>query len=58
MQIGLQIFYITHEIKNKVLTDTFRILLVLGTFFLPYIAMPIYFVAYLWKDNPQEVVSP
>lgn len=54
VQLGLQIFYIIHEIKNKALTDTFRILFALGTFLLPFVAMPIYFFAYLWKDSPQE----
>lgn len=54
VQLGLQIFYIIHEVKNKALTDTYRILFAIGTFFLPYIAMPIYFIAYLWKDTPQE----
>ena len=58
VQLGLQVFYIIHEIKNKALTDTFRILFAIGTFFLPYIAMPIYFIAYLWKDNPQEAKLP
>ena len=52
VQLGLQVFYIIHEIKNKALTDTFRILFAIGTFMLPYVAMPIYFIAYLWKDNP------
>jgi hypothetical protein len=51
VQFGLQIFYIIHEIKNKALTDTFRILFVIGTFFLPHITMAIYYVAYLWRDN-------
>ena len=54
VQLGLQIFYIIHEIKNKVLNDTYRILFAIGTFLLPYVAMPIYFFAYLWKDQPQE----
>jgi hypothetical protein len=58
VQLGLQIFYIIHEIKNKALTDTFRILFVIGNFFLPYVAMPIYFFAYLWKDSPQESQTP
>jgi len=53
-QMGLQVFYVIHEIKNKAMTDTFRILFVIGTFFLPYVAMPIYFIAYLWKDKGQE----
>ena len=53
-QLGLQVFYVIHEIKNKALTDTLRILFVLGNFFLPYLAMPIYFIAYLLKDRGQE----
>lgn len=57
-QLGLQIFYTIHEVKNKALTDTFRILFVIGNFFLPYVAMPIYFFVYLWKDAPQELQSP
>ena len=51
---GLQVFYVIHEIKNMAMTDTFRILFVIGTFFFPYIGMPIYFIAYLWKDRQQE----
>jgi amino acid transporter len=54
VQLGLQIFYVIHDIKNKALTDTFRILFAIGTFLLPYVAMPIYFVVYMWKDAPQE----
>ncbi len=56
-QLGLQIFYVVHEIKNKALVDAYRILFVLGTFFMPFIAMPIYFFAYVWKDNPMELKS-
>ena len=58
VQLGLQIFYVIHEIKNKALTDTIRILFTIGIFFLPYIAMPIYFFAYLWKDAPEVLVNP
>jgi hypothetical protein len=54
VQLGLQVFYIIHEIKNTALTETFRILFTIGTFFLPYVAMPIYFFVYLLKDNPKE----
>ena len=52
LMLGLQIFYIIHEIRNKALTHTFRILFVIGTFLLPYIAMPIYLFGYLWEDSP------
>jgi len=58
IQLGLQVFYLIHEIKNKALDDTYRILFAIGTFFLPYIALPIYFFVYLWKDKPQESQAP
>jgi hypothetical protein len=54
VQLGLQIFYVIHAIKNKALNDTYRILFAIGAFLLPYVAMPIYFIAYLWKDQPHE----
>ncbi len=57
VQLGLQVVYIIHAIKNKAFTDTFRILFVIGIFFLPYISMPIYFVAYLWKNQDQEATT-
>jgi hypothetical protein len=53
VQLSLQVFYVIHEIKNKALNDTYRILFAIGTFLLPYVAMPIYFFAFLWKDQPQ-----
>ena len=55
LQLALQVTYMVHEVLNKTLTDTFRVLFIVGTFFLPFIAMPIYFVAYMWKDNPPEL---
>lgn len=54
--LGLEIFYIIHQIKNKALQENNRILFVLGTFFLPYVAMPIYYIIYVWKDTPAEAV--
>jgi hypothetical protein len=53
VQLSLQVFYVIHEIKNRALNDTYRILFAIGTFLLPYVAMPIYFFAFLWKDQPQ-----
>jgi len=52
--LGLQIFYIYHQIKNKVLTDTSRTLYVIGVLLLPYIAMPVYFFAQMWQDGSRE----
>lgn len=56
-QLGLQIFYIIHAIKNRVATETNRILFVLGVFFLPFVAMPIYYIIYVWKDTPAEAAA-
>jgi hypothetical protein len=53
-QLALQVFYVALVIKNKQLTDIIRILFALGMFFMPYIAMPLYFVAYFWNENTQN----
>ena len=54
---GLQIFYIVQVVKNRALTDTPRILFILGLFFLPFIAMPLYYLLYTWKDAPQTALA-
>jgi len=56
-QLGLQIFYIIHAIKSKAASETNLILFVLGTFFLPFVAMPIYYILHIWKDSPAEAVA-
>lgn len=48
-----QIFYIIQIVKNKVVSDTPRILFILGTFFMPVIAMPLFFILHIWKDAPK-----
>lgn len=57
VQLGLQAVYIIHEVKNKVLTDTPRILFILGTYFMPFIALPVYYVMYIWRDAPKPAVE-
>jgi hypothetical protein len=52
-QLALQVFYIVLAVKNKELTDTVRILFIIGMFFMPFIAMPIYFVVYFWNEDSQ-----
>ncbi len=49
---GLQIFYTVQILKNRQLSDTPRILFTLGTFFIPYLTMPIYYFTHLLKDAP------
>lgn len=51
-----QVFYIIQIVKNKVIGDTPRILFILGTFFMPIIAMPLFFILHIWKD-PVKVAS-
>jgi hypothetical protein len=57
IQFGLKIFYIIYEIENKSLTNIFRVTLVIGTVFLPYIAMPIYYFTYIGRENPKDSIN-
>ncbi len=50
--LALMVFYIIHLIKNKEGSETARILLGLGFFFLPLIAMPFYYFVYIWPNSP------
>ena len=54
LEVGLLIFYLVHTIKNTKASDPMRIVLGLGHLFLPFIAMPIYYYLYLWRENPPE----
>jgi hypothetical protein len=48
------IFYIVHIVKNREGSEVLRILCGLGVYFLPFVAMPVYFFVYVW---PEEVAS-
>jgi hypothetical protein len=50
--MGLMVFYLVHVIKNTKADETIRILLGVGNYFLPFIAMPIYYYLYVWLDDP------
>lgn len=54
LEVGLLIFYLVHTIKNTKANDSMRIVLGLGHLFLPFVAMPIYYYLYIWKENPPE----
>ena len=54
LEVGLLIFYLVHTIKNTRASDSMRIVLGLGHLFLPFVAMPIYYYLYIWKENPPE----
>ena len=55
LHFAMQILYIILIIKNKTLSETYQILLVLGIFFLSSITMPIYYLACMWKESPSDV---
>jgi len=52
LRSGMGIFYLTHVILNREGNDTARVLLGVGAFFLPFIAMPFYFFLYIWPEQP------
>lgn len=54
LEVGLLIFYLIHTIKNTRASDAMRIALGLGHVFLPFVAMPIYYWLYIWRENPPE----
>jgi hypothetical protein len=50
-QLGLMIFYIVHIVKNREGSEVLRILCGLGVYFLPFVAMPVYFFVYIWPED-------
>ncbi len=54
LEVGLLVFYLVHTIKNTKASDAMRIVLGLGHIFLPFVAMPIYYYLYIWRENPPE----
>jgi hypothetical protein len=49
VQFGLKIFYIVHEIENRSLANVYRIIFVIGTVWIPYVVMPIYYFAHIGR---------
>jgi hypothetical protein len=54
LEVVLLIFYLIHTIKNINASDAMRIALGLGHVFLPFVAMPIYYYLYIWREHPPE----
>ncbi len=52
LQFGLMAFYLIHVIKNTKASETIRIILGIGSFFLPYIALPVYYYLFIWRETP------
>jgi hypothetical protein len=45
-------FYLIHVIKNTAAAEAVRIILGVGIFFMGFIAMPVYFYLYIWREQP------
>ncbi|MDH3943625.1 MAG: hypothetical protein OEV06_06000 [Anaerolineae bacterium] len=54
LQFGLMIFYIAHIVKNKPAAELLLIILAVGTYIMPYLAMPVYYFIYIWPDDPPD----
>lgn len=52
LQIGLMVFYIAHIIKNKAASEIVLILLGVGLYFMPFFAMPAYYLIYILPNEP------
>lgn len=52
LEVGLLVFYLVHTIRNTGASDSMRIVLGLGHLFLPFVAMPIYYYLYFWREEP------
>jgi hypothetical protein len=52
LQFVLMAFYLIHIIKNTTASETIRIILGIGTFFVPFVAMPVYYYLFIWHDQP------
>ncbi len=57
IQFALMAFYLFHVIKNNAGSDVLRVILGIGVFFMPYVAMPIYFFLYIWPQQPPRWAS-
>jgi hypothetical protein len=51
LEVALLIFYLIHTIRNTKASDSMRIVLGLGHLFLPFVAMPVYYYLYIWREN-------
>jgi len=52
LQLGLSAFYLIHTIKNTTAAKATRIILGVGLFTLPALAIPVYYYLYIWPDQP------
>ena len=57
LEVALLVFYLVHTLKNTKASESLRIVLGLGHLFLPFVAMPIYYYLYIWRETPPEWVA-
>jgi hypothetical protein len=58
LQFVLMGFYLIHVVKNTTASESVRIILGIGCFFMPFIAMPVYYYAYIWLETPPAWALP
>jgi hypothetical protein len=49
---ALDAVYLYHIIKNTAASDVIRVILAVGVFTLPFVAMPIYYYLFIWREQP------
>jgi len=65
-QITMKVLYLIIIIQNKKSNDLTKILFALGTFYVPFLAMPLYYVIFFLKEDTngestqkvEDIVSP
>jgi hypothetical protein len=51
---GAVAFYAAHMIVNKAAKEDLRVAFAVGLFLLPVVALPVYYVACVWPDQPPK----
>ena len=51
-------FYLIHIIKNPTASETVRIIFGVGVFMFGFIAMPLYYYLFIWRDQPPSWALP
>jgi len=54
LQMALLPFYAAHMIVNKAAKEDLRVAFAVGLFLLPVVALPVYYVACVWPDQPPK----
>ncbi len=52
VHLALVGFYLVHIARNASASDELRVIFSMGIFVLPYLAMPVYYYLFIWRDQP------